>query len=301
MIRYFLLVNLYGGLLYLLYTALLKNRPRHTWSRCYLLLTCILSLTLPFIQPAFDILQKAAQPLRDAITLPELTIGKGGRMHAVGATGNWLPALYFAVVPVLLLRLAFRLFRLRRFLARLSFRQEGRYRIAVNTGLGPASFGHTIIFPEAEVDPLILRHEQAHAHRRHHYDKTGMALLQCICFPVLVFHLISRELDAVHEFEADADAATQPDQYAATLLRAHLGAERLPYLQSFAQPPLKRRIIMLRKEKKQDNDRHAILLVLTGILATAAIVLQSKGTAVADPGRSARQLPVAVRTGSEPE
>jgi len=275
MIRYFLLANLYTALFYGLYLVLLKGRPFHSWSRFYLLAAVMAGLLLPCIRPDLsgwaDI--RAIHPIPQQY-LPELFIGtdtiqqKPGISAALPAAGS----IYLLLLCFLLARFLYRVVRLQLFLGRLRFTRHGRFRLALDTGMGPASFGKTIIFPGSTVEKAILEHEKAHLRYRHHYDKVAMQLLRCFFFPVIPLLPVSRELALVHEFEADADAAADTGSYIALLLGQHAGVFQPYFLQSFFHHPLKRRIIMLQQHRAPGKGRRGILL-FSCMLAIAAILL----------------------------
>lgn len=276
MINYFILANLYGLLLYSLYFWTLKNSNRHAWSRFYLLLTAVLPLLLPLFRlPAFRM--DSGNAVEQAFQLPEVVLQAARQTsHISNETGLFI--LYIAVVMLLLGRLVYRYLRLYFFLKKQHYVRRDQYRIAFNTGYGPASFGSSIILPGNETDDMILHHEAAHLKYRHHYDKMMLHVLECICFPVLVLHLVRRELEIVHEFEADCMANTDTEAYALLLVNRHFNTNQIQLLQSFFHHPLKRRIMMLQQSRK---GRRGLLLATLAVTITGIIVLQSQGQAMA--------------------
>lgn len=283
MIRYFLLANLYGFLFYGFYLLLLKGRTSHRWSRFYLLCTILFSLLLPWIRPGFSVFQSTGVrwPFQEVL-LPEIVLN--GNHTDQQATGmNMLPLFiaYISTLYFFLARFLYRIISLRIFLGKQQFITTDGYRLALNTGVGPASFGKAIVFPDTVVTPAILNHEKAHMRFRHHYDKLFLQLLRCFFFPVVPLHFMQQELFLVHEFEADAVAADDKETYSDTLLRGYFSTPQPYLLQSFFHHPLKRRIMMLHQEKKPDRKRHGLLLGLTAVIIAAALSFQSGGPATA--------------------
>lgn len=275
MISYFLAANGCGALFFGIYLALLKGRSSHTWSRIYLLAATMLALLLPLVKITLP--GNPAGSMIDVlrlISLPEISIG------AVPVQpGSWygglslIAVVYLHVAGILLLRMLHRIAGLRLFLARQQWQQHEGYRLALNTGIGPASFGATIVFPGSETNYDILQHEKAHLRYGHHYDKLALALLQCFFFPVLPLYFIRRELVLVHEFEADALACTDRERYAYTLLQDHLQTSRFYFLQPFFRHPLKRRIKMLRRNSSgSPNYITKVSVLLCSVLCTGLIV-----------------------------
>lgn len=283
MIRYFLLANLYGFLFYGFYLLLLKGQTSHRWSRFYLLCAILLCLLLPWIRPGFSVFQSTGiiKPLQE-ILLPEIVLN-GTRTDQQATGMNMLPLFiaYISILYFLLARFLYRIISLRIFLSKQQFITTDGYRLALNTGVGPASFGKAIVFPDTVVTPAILNHEKAHMHFRHHYDKLLLQLLRCFFFPVVPLHFMQQELSLVHEFEADAAAADDKETYSDTLLRGYFDSSQPYLLQSFFHHPLKRRIMMLHQEKKPDRKRHGLLLGLTAVIIAAALSFQSGGSATA--------------------
>lgn len=287
MINYFIVANLYGLLFYGLYQWTLKNSKRHTWSRFYLLFSAGLALLLPlarFQLPAFG--QDSGNTVQRAFQLPEVVL-QAARQTSDISKETWLFILYIAVVMLLLGRLVYRYLSLHFFLKKQHFVRRDQYRIAFNTGYGPASFGSAIILPGSETDDMILRHEVAHLKNRHHYDKMILHVFTCICFPVLALHLVRRELEIVHEFEADHMANTDTEAYALLLVNRHFNTNQIQLLQSFFHHPLKRRIMMLQQSRK---GKRGLLLAALGFTISGIILLQSQGQAIAQ-----KKVPVPVR------
>jgi TonB family protein len=278
MVNYFILANLYALLFYVLYAWTLKGSRRHTWSRFYLLLSGTLALCMPFLR--LDLTASAsgrenAIPL--AFQLPEVVL-RTAEKTAVLTNEVWLFTLYGSMVLFLLGRFIYQALSLHFFLKRQAFIRQGRYRIAFNTGYGPASFGRSIIFPGSETNKMILLHEAAHLDRRHHYDMIFMRLLQCICFPVFALYFIRRELEIVHEFEADKTANTDTETYALLLVNRHFHTNQIQLLHSFFHHPLKRRITMLQQSRK---GKRGLLIAALTLTTTGIILMQSQSPVMA--------------------
>lgn len=270
MIRYFLLANIYACLLFCIYILCLKDRSSHSWSRFYLLGTVLLPLILPFLR--FDLpFLHAGKEVISALQLPEVVVGTAARSDAYIPLGLFTG--YVVIAFLLLGRLVSRFIRLQFFLRDQTFIRHDRYRIALNTKAGPGSFGRTILFPGLEADPAILRHEMAHLSCGHHYDQLLLRLIQCFFFPVILIHLIHKELETVHEFEADAVAALNPETYSSLLLNQHFETNQFPLLQSFFHHPLKRRILMLHQSDKKGM--HKLLLAATTLAICGILTFQS--------------------------
>lgn len=310
MISYFLAANCYGLLFYGCYLLLLKGRSSHTWNRVYLLAVVLLVLSLPLVKFDLPVLYapKVTQTL-SAVTLPEITMYPSGDSQQppwFSSFPLW-QLLYAGIAAIFLIRFLYKSISLRLFLGKQQYVQQDGYRLALNTGVGPASFGTTILFPGPEMDYNILNHEKAHLQYGHHYDKLLMELLLCFFYPVLPLFFIRKELALVHEFEADAAADTDDESYARTLLSEHLGTREYHLLQSFFHHPLKRRIMMLRRNQEGKNNRNAKTLVLfcTALLSGSIVYAQSVKQERPQPKTAAQQAlvvrPAKSSTGNIPD
>ncbi|MEP7278866.1 MAG: M56/M15 family metallopeptidase, partial [Bacteroidota bacterium] len=95
----------------------------------------------------------------------------------------------------------------------------------------------------------IFRHEMFHVKQRHSADILLLETLGCICWFNPFFHLIKKELKAIHEFLADAYAASGNNRYNyAELLLLHAIRQKTPVISHpFFHNQIKRRITMITK------------------------------------------------------
>jgi TonB family protein len=275
---YLLQTMTYTAILYGLYYLLLRNRATHSWNRKYLLAIAILPTVLPMLQiPGI----KYTLPYSSStfnIILPEVTvIGVKSATFEIMEPGIYAIG-YILVSAILLLILLVKLILTRRFLRKLNYKSiTDNAMLAMNAGIGPGSFGRYIFFPGPDADNNILMHELAHVQYKHSYDVIFINLLQCIFWPNLLLQLIKKELKIVHEFEADAYAATEQESYINTLLGHILGQRTLHFGHTFFHHPIKRRIIML--QQKQSRSKLRTYSISSGIaaliLTTGLVYLQS--------------------------
>ena len=95
----------------------------------------------------------------------------------------------------------------------------------------------------------VFRHELYHIRQGHSIDILSLELIRALVWCNPFFHLILRELKAIHEFMADRHALAGGSQheYAELLLFQGLGDQPLPVAHSFFHSHLKRRIYMITK------------------------------------------------------
>jgi len=273
---YLIQYTLYAALLYSVYLLFLHNRTGHTWNRFYLVASALIPLVLPLI----SLPQVAASFPALQYTLPDVVIS------AATANTNTAPLqlphpitiIYLVIVAVLMGRAATQLVSvIRRIRSQQSIVHE-EARLYRHTGIGPGSMGRNIFFPGNDVEPTILAHELAHVRRHHTADLLLLRLLQAMFWPNIFLHFIARELRMVHEFQADADSASDTATFSNLLLAQSFGVRARAFEHTFFHHPIKRRIAML--QKKSDRRRSLIPAALRSgfaalVITTGIIYLQS--------------------------
>ena len=285
---YFLKANLYGLLFAGCYYVFLRRHTFLTVNRAYLLLSAVLSLTLP----------QASLPTETAETLP-IPMGVIMLPVSVVATapveptgpdwmllGMWG---YGVVALVLLLRLAIQSGRVLR-LIRQSERQVREDYVLVlprdQTTPTFSFFRYVVLNPADVGNGLILSHELVHVRQHHSADVLGIATLRAVFWPVLALTFVERALRHVHEFLADRAASGrrsgfpaasgshmishQPD-YARFLVEYSFGVRPDVLTNGFFNPSLlKQRILMLhqRATNRWALGKYVLVLPLAlGLLA----------------------------------
>lgn len=277
---YMLQVTTYSALLYAVYFALLKDRASHSWNRAYLLLSASLPLAIPYIKipGLYNAMPATTKSL--SVLLPEVSLSNLSGDNTPGAAGYSAitTIIYCSVVLLLCCRMAFQYLMLLRFVSQNAGTTAGNIQVALNTGTGPGSFGDRIFLPGNEIDPAIFEHELAHIKLKHSRDVIFMRLLQAFYWPNVILYIINRELKIVHEFQADAYAVRNKEDYINTLLNDVFSTNRFALAHTFFYHPLKRRIMMLQKTPVSGK-KLRMTIIRTGFMATvllsAIVYLQS--------------------------
>lgn len=279
MLYYIVAVNIYMTLLYGFYKMLLQNSTLHHWGRVYLLAAVFLACLLPFIRMQLDF----DLPIQHGATW-ENTVQHFGELppvviapeHNLAINGTVI--IYIVVVTLLVVLLLVRLLRLYRFLRGQDYIPCQDVLVALNTERGPAGFFNRILFPGAVADETIIAHESAHYALKHTYDKLFMAFAHCFLFAVVPFYFIRKELFLIHEFQADAISKNKHTDYPALLLQAHFSTlpMRSPLFNNLHVHSLKRRIMMMQKNKTGQAARCSGILLLSLGFTVLTIVLQSR-------------------------
>lgn len=198
------------GLFYLLYKVLLSRESFCRFNRVVLLSAFVLSCLLPLW-----VLRNQVEVVRPVLRIvpPDL---ESMASFAVPESPDWAVVLLWGVygsgLLFFLLRRLLALAQLRRMLVHARKRRNlpGGVVLAVSAKARMAfSIGRYIVLPEnlsqSEDLPMVLRHEMAHIRLRHSWDLLLADLAGCLQWFNPFCHLLRRELQAVHEFEADRE------------------------------------------------------------------------------------------------
>ncbi len=287
---YLFLVLFYTAIMILIYRVSLKDKPMHGFSRVYLIACAILPLLIPFLRlPEF--VQKN-MPLAEGfeIGLQEMIVkATPETIGQVPGLGKWLWLGYGLVSGCLIALTLRKIVKLLGLVRGSNKVDRGGYILVTDCGFGPGSFGRYILIPGAETDPVIIEHELAHIQHKHTFDILFINLVQALCWPNLLLLWIKKELQAVHEFQADSKVTVSKVAYSHLLLSTVFNTNCLPVMHSFIIHPIKRRIVMLQKREKTSPAKTALILgSAICLFLSTAVVLQSnaqnarKGSKAAD-------------------
>ncbi len=224
------------GLFYLLYKVLLSRESFSRFNRVVLLSAFVLSCLLPLW-----VLREQIEVARPALRIVSSDLG-GMVASAAPESPDWAVVLLWGVygsgLLLFLLRRLLALAQLRRMLVHAWKRRNlpGGVVLAVSAKARMAfSMGRYIVLPEnlaqSEDLPMVLRHEMAHIRLRHSWDLLMADLAGCLQWFNPFYHLLRRELQAVHEFEADREVlgkGVDAEAYSMLLVRVSSGREILP-------------------------------------------------------------------------
>lgn len=220
------------GLFYLLYKVLLSRESFCRFNRAVLLSAFVLSCLLPLW-----VLRNQVEVVRPVLRIvpPDL---ESMASFAVPESPDWAVVLLWGVygsgLLFFLLRRLLALAQLRRMLVHARKRRNlpGGVVLAVSAKARMAfSIGRYIVLPEnlaqSEDLPMVLRHEMAHIRLRHSWDLLLADLAGCLQWFNPFYHWLRRELQAVHEFEADREVLGKGvDAEAYSMLLIRLSSKR---------------------------------------------------------------------------
>lgn len=146
--------------------------------------------------------------------------------------------------------------------------------------VSPFSWMRYIVLPREELsseNQAVIRHEMAHLHLQHSWDALLFDLLSCLFWFNPFSWLLRREIQSVHEFQADEAvlrSGIDGKQYQLLLIRKSVGEYKFALATNFRRRDLHKRITMMKKDKtnKQKRWNYAMLLPVLFLAVVALSV-----------------------------
>jgi TonB family protein len=305
-------VFLSSGILFGYYWFFLRNRQFHQYNRFYLLTSLVLSVILPFInipvfiapdKPAANIVYKAI----DVLTISSPQTQETALVEETLATSisaeNILTVIYYMGSAVFLFLLFRSILHIRAIAKKYPCEYVDSLRFYNTNEPGtPFSFFKSVFWNEkldlkSSEGKQIFRHEFFHIKQHHSADILLSEFIIAFLWLNPFFHLIKKELKAIHEFLADEFAFSGTDKYsyAELLIYQSIKAKKISVAQPFFQTNIKRRIAMITSFKNKNYSYASRLLVLpVAFLLFCAFTLYTKHSLVKADLPEALNTPVTV-------
>ena len=272
------------AILFLFYSILLSRETFYRYNRVALLCLIPLSFVLPLCHLPLFTESESVAPV-PVVILDNLS-AFSYVTDDVGATAAPVPValvaaivLYWAGVVFFVARYIVTIVRLLRLMSsgRRVTDDESRQIIVLPRSIAPFSwFGRIVLSEEdyAAHSREILLHESAHIRKRHSLD----LLVADLCTWLQWFNpaawLLKRELQTVHEYEADAEVIDQgidARQYQLLLIKRSVGSKFYCVTNHFNHNKLNKRITMMLKKKSNRKATWKYLYVIPVALCTVTV------------------------------
>ncbi len=252
-----------SGLLYGYYLLFLRNKRFHRYNRFYLLCITLFSIVIPFINIPLRLFWGGRQAPGLISTLKVITASgweepvtvyaQQGFWHSRLSLQNGLFGIYLAGALAGLFLLLRSLAYISRLKSRYPYNTLEQLKIYHTSEPGtPFSFFKSVFWDKKiPMDDRrgrqIFRHELFHVKERHSADILLLEVFCCLGWFNPFFHLIKKELRAIHEFLADGYAISGNNRYEyAELLVLQAKQQLAPGLtHPFFHNQIKRRITMI--------------------------------------------------------
>jgi TonB family protein len=265
---------------YLFYKLLLSRETFHHFNRFAMLTIVLLSLIVPLIQTTTS---NTSGVSRGVATVEAFFVGQPAAASATAAAStNSLPKLllilYIAGMVTFAAREALSLIRLRRLIGqgREETLEGDIHMVVMPYDIAPFSYLNYVIVDEEDATVnrrTILAHELAHIALHHSTDIVVANMLTIVQWFNPAAWLLKRELQNVHEFEADQAVLHQgvdATSYQLLLVRKSVGDHLFSMANTLTHHTLKRRIAMMMAPKSNPRQRLRLLYVVpVAVLAVA--------------------------------
>ncbi len=272
-------------LLYLFYSILLSKETFYRYNRVALLCLIPISFLLPLSplpMPSPGIESEATPTIVMLDTLPafsHVTDEAEVQTSPIAVALFMAIILYWAGVLFFITRYIATIVRLLRLMnsGRTVTDDEGRQIIVLPQPIAPFSWFKKIVLSEAdyrENRQEILLHESAHIHKRHSLDLLAADLCTWVQWFNPAAWLLKRELQTVHEYEADAEVLAQgidARQYQLLLIKRSAGSKFYCVTNHFNHNKLNKRITMMLKKKSSRKATLKYLYVIPVALCTITV------------------------------
>lgn len=255
---------------YLFYKLLLSRDTFHAFNRATLLLLMLLSLVLPFVNISVDEPTVAYDGMVQIEQLLAMGVVDDGPAPSGPTLIQVLFAIYIIGVALFLVGEICSLVRLHRLISgKYSVTTaEGIKIVVIDDDVAPFSWFNNIVISRSDYESgrsEILIHEKAHIARRHSLDIM-------LCNMLLIFQwfnpaawLLRRELQNIHEYEADEaviQSGADASEYQLLLIRKAVGERLFSMANNLNHNSLKKRITMMLIKKSNPWNRAKILLTV---------------------------------------
>lgn len=263
---------------YLFYKLLLSRDTFHAFNRATLLLLMLLSLVLPFVNISVDEPTVAYDGMVQIEQLLAMGVVDDGPAPSGPTLIQVLFAIYIIGVALFLVGEICSLVRLHRLISgKYSVTTaEGIKIVVIDDDVAPFSWFNNIVISRSDYESgrsEILIHEKAHIARRHSLDIM-------LCNMLLIFQwfnpaawLLRRELQNIHEYEADEaviQSGADASEYQLLLIRKAVGERLFSMANNLNHNSLKKRITMMLIKMSNPWNRAKILLTVP--VAAVAVV-----------------------------
>jgi beta-lactamase regulating signal transducer with metallopeptidase domain len=265
MLTYFLQVNLCWLLFYGLYYALLSRETFFKLNRIYLIISLLCGLVIPLSISRVEILTESPiieiiQPIAISVVEFQQNIESNIVETQAETWSVWtvLTWVYGLGIAVFLLKFSIGLYKIFQLYKQGEKHKNKDFKL-INTEWvkTPFSFFNWIFINDKITENLdfqqIIAHEKAHVQQKHSFDIVGLEILRGVFWLSPLVHLYARSLRNVHEYLADAAALqnTEKKQYGRLLISQTVCANGLALVNHFNFSQLKKRIIMMTRNRSQ--------------------------------------------------
>ena len=293
---YILKSSLCLAVFYLFFMVALSRETLYRFNRIIIVVLFFLSLALPFVNISIGSetpYSGVALNLESLLAMASINSEDSEALSKIDSFLVWILAGYLFGVIIAFVRAVIsfaqmiKMFRIRD--SRRKIIQDGITLIIHNKNRAPFSWMNYIVISNkdyTESGEEIIIHELAHTSNYHSFDLLLAEAVKIIHWFNPAAYLLKRELQNIHEYQADEAVINQgidATKYQLLLIKKAVGDRLYSMSNSFNQSKLKNRITMITKKKSQKRAAlKALFLVPLSMFAVAAFATEEV-SAVLDP------------------
>ncbi|WP_026933337.1 M56 family metallopeptidase [Christiangramia echinicola] len=286
MIHYILQVLFFQLLFLLVYDLFLKKETFFNYNRLYLLATPILAFLIPWLRLEFlvsAVPENARMIIPAALTKePDLYV-QNLPLVIINAEGGWEPnwwlITYLSGALISLILFTYKYFHLKKLSSSgiTEFDRELKIIRVPNSKIAYTFFNTIYLGNDLSADEKqqILSHEIVHVKQKHTYDLVFFEFLKIIFWFNPLIYIFQSRIAGVHEYIADNEVVKTISRktYFEQLLNTAFNTKDISFTNQFFNHSLiKKRIIMLQKNKSSKLSKFKFLLVIPLMLAMLTYV-----------------------------
>ena len=269
MINYIIQVLLFQALFLAVYDFFLQKETFFKWNRIYLLATPILAFIIPLLK--FKSIQQSI-PQEYMVQLPTVFLNPEAIIIQGAASENAfnvLPFLFYVGILVFSTLFMVRLFKIINLIIRNKKINQGSFKLVLLREQKSAFsflnyiFIHKKLLENKKID--IIKHETIHCKQLHTLDLLFFEVLKILMWFNPLVYVYQKRITLLHEYISDAEVVKESDKksYFNTLLAETFNVENISFINQFFKHSLiKKRIVMIAKEKSQKIKQLKYLLLI---------------------------------------
>lgn len=269
MINYIIQIVFFQVVFLAVYDLFLRNETFFKWNRLYLIVTPILSFIIPLLKfESFKsvVSQEYMMMLPEVMLNPQVVIEQS---LIAQETQNYSFPIFYVGLTVFLMLFAYKLFKILKLIINNRVDIKENYKLVLLENEQTAfSFFNFIFVGKSllEKDELqIIKHELVHSKHYHTLDLLFFELLKiCMWFNPMIY-VYQNRITLLHEYISDAEVVKDTDKksYFNKLLTETFEIENISFVNQFYKHSLiKKRVIMIVKEKSQSEKKLKYLLLI---------------------------------------
>lgn len=269
MINYILQVLLFQALFLAVYDFFLQKETFFKWNRRYLLVTPFLSFIIPLLKSESiqkTVSQEYIEYLPTVFLNPQAVIEQTSQS---GSTLNYMSIIFYVGLAFFTVLFLIKLTKvLQLIIANKVIKKQHYSLVVLDKKQSAFSFFKYIFINESLLkngDLQIIKHELIHCKQYHTLDLLFFEVLKIVLWFNPMVYVYQKRITLLHEYISDAEVVKETDKkaYFNKLLSETFNVENISFINQFFKHSLiKKRIVMITKEKSQKMKQLKYLLVL---------------------------------------